>query len=264
MCFTSFSLIIFHDFISFSYLLLGDVMKILAHGNNLYNPNEYDKMIQNNPDILGLSLDITMTKDNQIVIYSVVPNDNLTLEAIQSNTLSNLNTYQLVTLDRVLSYYQNGNKKIFLHLLPFAVPVLQEDTILYIQRKNKIYIEELKKVVWQYPNMNLYISSRNHTLIHSMKQMLSGVKIGVTLEESNLNYIDVDFYEFPTTMLDYSIMREQIHLKKEVVILLRDCSDITMIINSFRQYQSLMNDAFFQQLYFNTNYPQILSLVFRR
>lgn len=239
-------------------------MKILAHGTNLYNPSDYDNMIQANPNILGLSLDITMTKDNKIVIYSVAPNDALTLEAIQNNTLNQLNNYQLVTLDRVLSHYQNRQKKIFLHLLPFTVPILQEDTLLYIQRQNVVYIEELRKVVEKYPQMEIYISSLNHALIHRMKQVLSGIKIGVTLEGSNLTYIDVDFYEFPTTMLDYSIMKQQLQLKKGVVILLRDCNDITIIINSFTKYKQLIDDYFFNQLYFNTNYPQILSLVFRK
>lgn len=239
-------------------------MKILAHGSSLYSPPAYDEMIQSNPNILGLSLDVTMTKDNQIVIYSVSPNDTLTLEAIQSNSLNNLNTYQLVTLDRVLSHYLNRGEKIFLHLLPFTVPILQEDTLLYIQRQNRTYIEELKKVVDKYQTMDIYVSSRNHSLIQFMKQTIHTIKIGVTLEESNLNYIDVDYYEFPTTMLDYSIMKQQIRLGKEVIILLRDCSDITIIINSFKKYESSISDSFFDQLYFNTNYPKVLALVFNQ
>ncbi|MEG0995309.1 MAG: hypothetical protein RSE91_05055, partial [Bacilli bacterium] len=79
-------------------------MKIIAHGNNAFNADEFMKLVEQNRLIDGMFFDIAMTKDNKIIVFVPVPNNIISNESIEENTLEQLKTYHTYTLSETLSY----------------------------------------------------------------------------------------------------------------------------------------------------------------
>ena len=75
-------------------------------------------------------------------------------------------------------------------------------------------------------------------------------KNGVVLSEDSGSYIDVDFYIFIPSMLNEKIMAEQLSIGKEVMIIMEDADDISIVIsflennrNNKENYQYITNHA---------------------
>ena len=74
-------------------------MKILAHKSNLYNNKNFIESVNKLEGLTGVMLDIVMTKDKKILVFSPVTANKITINTIQNNNLSELTYYDILTLD---------------------------------------------------------------------------------------------------------------------------------------------------------------------
>ncbi len=240
-------------------------MNVIAHAHNVCTSSEFQELIFNNENVCGLSLNLIMTRDHKIIIYTTAPNNPVSITALEMTPLDEIKNYHVWELDEVLSYFQNQtyNKKIFLQLIPLATGPITDDTVVAINKQNYTYVKIVTDIIQKYPNLQIHVSSLDYNLIYYMKDLVNTHKVGVTISYNNLNYVDVDFYEFPSNMVDLMMIHQQLNLGKDVVVLVRDDNDISLLLKSFKKTDNALAKQVFPKIIFNTTYPEIFYLTFR-
>ena len=224
-------------------------MKILAHKSNLYNNKNFIESVNKLEGLTGVMLDIVMTKDKKILVFSPVTTNKITINTIQNNNLSELTYYDILTLDDALTMLSNFKRKIIINLLPLNEALLIEDYQKIISN-NLSYIEEVKKVTDRFSDLDIYVCSSSYNLLYQVIRVFKSRKKGVVLNEDSGSYIDVDFYIFIPSMLNEKIMAEQLSIGKEVMIIMEDADDISIVLKFLENnkenkenYQYITNHA---------------------
>ena len=224
-------------------------MKIIAHKSNLYNNKTFIEKVNSLERLTGVMLDIVMTKDKKVLVFSRVTNNKITINTIQNNDLSELIYYDILTLEDALTMLNNFKGKIIINLLPLNEALLVEDYQKVVSN-NLSYTEEVKKVTDKFPNLNIYVCSSSYNLLYQIIRIFINNKKGVILSENSGNYIDVDFYIFVPSMLNEKIMAEQLSIGKEVMLIMEGADDISIVINFLENnrnnkenYQYITNHA---------------------
>ena len=224
-------------------------MMIIAHKSNLYNNKTFIESVNNLEGLTGVMLDIVMTKDKKVLVFSRVTTNKITINTIENSNLSELTYYDILTLDAALSMLNNFKGKIIINLLPLNEAFLIEDYQKVISN-NLSYTEEVKKVTDKFPNLNIYVCSSSYNLLYQIIKIFTNRKKGVVLDENSGSYIDVDFYIFIPSMLNEKIMAEQLSIGKEVMIIMEDADDISIVLNFLENnrdnkenYQYITNHA---------------------
>ena len=224
-------------------------MKIIAHKSNLYNNKTFIESVNSIEGLTGIMLDIVMTKDKKVLVFSPVTTNKITINTIQNNNLSELTYYDILTLDDALNMLNNFKGKIIINLLPLNEALLIEDYEKIVSN-NLTYTEEVKKVTDRFPNLDIYVCSSSYNLLYQIIRVFLNRKKGVVLSEDSGSYIDVDFYIFIPSMLNEKIMSEQLSIGKEVMVKMEDADDISIVINFLEKnrknkenYQYITNHA---------------------
>ena len=224
-------------------------MKIIAHKSNLYNNKTFIETVNNLEGLTGVMLDVVMTKDKKVLVFSPVTTNKITINTIQNNNLSELTYYDILTLEQALNMLNSFKGKIIINLLPLNEALLIVDYQKVISN-NLSYTEEVKKVIDRFPNLNIYVCSSSYNLLYQIIRMFTNRKKGVVLSEDSGSYIDVDFYIFIPSMLNEKIMAEQLSIGKEVMIIMTDADDISIVISFLEKniknkenYQYITNHA---------------------
>lgn len=224
-------------------------MMIIAHKSNLYNNKTFIEKVNSLENLTGVMLDIVMTKDKKVLVFSRVTNNKITINTIQNNDLSELIYYDILTLEDALTMLNNFKGKIIINLIPLNEALLVEDYQKVVSN-NLSYTEEVKKVTDKFPNLNIYVCSSSYNLLYQIIRIFTNNKKGVILSENSGNYIDVDFYIFIPSMLNEKIMAEQLSIGKEVMLIMEGADDISIVINFLENnrnnkenYQYITNHA---------------------
>ena len=224
-------------------------MMIIAHKSNLYNNKTFIEKVNSLERLTGVMLDIVMTKDKKVLVFSRVTNNKITINTIQNNDLSELIYYDILTLEDALAMLNKFKGKIIINLIPLNEALLVEDYQKVVSN-NLSYTEEVKKVTDKFPNLNIYICSSSYNLLYQIIRIFTNNKKGVILSENSGNYIDVDFYIFIPSMLNEKIMAEQLSIGKEVMLIMEGADDISIVINFLENnrnnkenYQYITNHA---------------------
>ena len=224
-------------------------MMIIAHKSNLYNNKTFIEKVNSLERLTGVMLDIVMTKDKKVLVFSRVTNNKITINTIQNNDLSELIYYDILTLEDALTMLNNFKGKIIINLIPLNEALLVEDYQKVVSN-NLSYTEEVKKVTDKFPNLNIYVCSSSYNLLYQIIRIFINNKKGVILSENSGNYIDVDFYIFVPSMLNEKIMAEQLSIGKEVMLIMEGADDISIVINFLENnrnnkenYQYITNHA---------------------
>lgn len=199
-------------------------MKVIANGGastkNVAN-NTLDAIYLglNAPYIDGFKFKLYLTKDKEIITLSddIVELYTKGLNEIDDYTLkdfllfnvgSKVQKQQIVTLRQILYIFQNTNKYLILELADQ-------------KENNALFTDLVLNMVRSYSNsINIYLESENVEIVEYLKSTDNSYPIGIRVtEESTDNwYIDVDFYDINTTLLDDFNIRDKVKENKLIMI----------------------------------------------
>lgn len=240
-------------------------MKLIISRNVYQTNNDFFKVINEmKNDIEGISIEVILTKDGIPIVMSPSTSDSLNsqiIKSIQSTNFNDITEYEVLTLSTTLNMLRGVIKKIIINFIPMStVPLAQN--IEAVNEFNKRQVEELYKVLDQYPDLNIYVSSISHNIIFHINNRHSNNKVGVIITPYETNYIDVDFYIFSPGLLSLPLLKQQLRFNKEVMVASRDCEDLMHIYNFFNTISNPERNIIFNATSFISNYPIIIYNLF--
>lgn len=220
-------------------------MKVIANGGastkNVAN-NTLDAIYLglNAPYIDGFKFKLYLTKDKEIITLSddIVELYTKGLNEIDDYTLkdfllfnvgSKVQKQQIVTLRQILYIFQNTNKYLILELANQ-------------KENNALFTDLVLNMVRSYSNsINIYLESENVEIVEYLKSTDNSYPIGIRVtEESTDNwYIDVDFYDINTTLLDDFNIRDKV--KKNKLIMIDEVNRMEVFDLIYAEYQDIFN-----------------------
>lgn len=220
-------------------------MKVIANGGtstkNVAN-NTLDAILLglNTSYIDGYKFKLYLTKDNEIItlsddIVNLFTNgineiDDYTLKQfLYFNVGSRVQKQQIITLRQILYIFQNKGKDLILELADE-------------KEKNALFTDLVLNMIGNYSNnINIYLESENRELVEYLKSSNNSYKIGIRVTENSRDnwYVDVDFYDINTTLLDDFNIREKTDNQKIVMIDQVNKMEVFDLIYS--EYQDIFN-----------------------
>ena len=220
-------------------------MKVIANGGastkNVAN-NTLDAIYLglNAPYIDGFKFKLYLTKDKEIITLSddIVELYTKGLNEIDDYTLkdfllfnvgSKVQKQQIVTLRQILYIFQNTNKYLILELANQ-------------KENNALFTDLVLNMVRSYSNsINIYLESENIEIVEYLKSTDNSYPIGIRVtEESTDNwYIDVDFYDINTTLLDDFNIRDKV--KENKLIMIDEVNRMEVFDLIYAEYQDIFN-----------------------
>lgn len=220
-------------------------MKVIANGGastkNVAN-NTLDAIYLglNAPYIDGFKFKLYLTKDKEIITLSddIVELYTKGLNEIDDYTLkdfllfnvgSKVQKQQIVTLRQILYIFQNTNKYLILELANQ-------------KENNALFTDLVLNMVRSYSNsINIYLESENVEIVEYLKTTDNSYPIGIRVtEESTDNwYIDVDFYDINTTLLDDFNIRDKV--KENKLIMIDEVNRMEVFDLIYAEYQDIFN-----------------------
>ena len=220
-------------------------MKVIANGGastkNVAN-NTLDAIYLglNAPYIDGFKFKLYLTKDKEIItlsddiveLYTKGLNeiDNYTLkDFLLFNVGSKVQKQQIVTLRQILYIFQNTNKYLILELADQ-------------KENNALFTDLVLNMIRSYSNsINIYLESENKEIVEYLKSTDNSYPIGIRVtEESTDNwYVDVDFYDINTTLLDDFNIRDKV--KENKLIMIDQVNRMEVFDLIYAEYQDIFN-----------------------
>ena len=220
-------------------------MKVIANGGastkNVAN-NTLDAIYLglNAPYIDGFKFKLYLTKDKEIITLSddIVELYTKGLNEIDDYTLkdfllfnvgSKVQKQQIVTLRQILYIFQNTNKYLILELANQ-------------KENNALFTDLVLNMVRSYSNsINIYLESENVEIVEYLKSTDNSYPIGIRVtEESTDNwYIDVDFYDINTTLLDDFNIRDKV--KENKLIMIDEVNKMEVFDLIYNEYKDIFN-----------------------
>ena len=220
-------------------------MKVIANGGastkNVAN-NTLDAIYLglNAPYIDGFKFKLYLTKDKEIITLSddIVELYTKGLNEIDDYTLkdfllfnvgSKVQKQQIVTLRQILYIFQNTNKYLILELADQ-------------KENNALFTDLVLNMIRSYSNsINIYLESENKEIVEYLKSTDNSYPIGIRVtEESTDNwYVDVDFYDINTTLLDDFNIRDKV--KENKLIMIDQVNRMEVFDLIYAKYQDIFN-----------------------
>ena len=197
-------------------------MKILFYNNILYDVETFNKQVLQNPNVDGIVMNVVMTKDGKMIIV-IFSDEGVIVQGLENYTYEQTKEDAFILLDEVLSL--NINKRVLINAIISPQYLNYKD----IER----YTTNLTDIINRHQNVDVSVFSVSYPLITALKPKLIKNKIGVLLNPNNATYVDVDFYIFPSILLNTSILNQQFRNGKELMILLQSFGDLNSLNNFF-------------------------------
>ena len=237
-------------------------MKIITYKNNLITYEDFLKNANDTSYIDGLIIPIIMTKDKQIVVFDDQITGTQKTEVIQNNTFNELKNSSIIRLEEFLDKMINFNKRIIINLYPLYQVILSNETIQYINEQNNEYINLVNEIINKFPKLKLSLCTYNQPLLQFIKRIIKTRKKGLIILQEDLNYMDVDFYIIPPTMLDALIINQEIDQGKEIMISSFSSNDLAIINEYFIKYPTTLKNNTFNKLTFISAHPELFYQLF--
>ena len=233
-------------------------MNIISRKTSKNDSNDFITKAYNDPNISGITLDITMTSDEKIVIFEGPASFVAEVESIQKQTLEQIKDSETMLLETYLTKLKGFNKRIMLNIFPLELPYLSDETVQYIVNRTNNYIDKLLEVIDKYPQLNIVLFTYNQILITLLKNRNTKYKIGWLINQTGSSYIDLDIYIFQTYLLNQAVLLQQIDEKKEIMAYITDSDSINSFMNFFKDKNNDLKKArIFEDISVITYYPDI-------
>lgn len=240
-------------------------MKLIIEKNSKYTIPDFFSKIINLDYIDGICLNIVKTSDNVLVSINLSTSNNSFLRTISLNNFVNLKGFEMVPLLEIMNYLKriNYQEKIFLNIIPYQPTKLTEDDSILLVDMYKEYAKLLREIIDISRDLNIYIHSISRTLIDFIRKEDVKTKFGFTISLFDLNYIDVDYYVFLVDMLNFSLIKQEIDMGKEVVIYIGTDYELSYIYDIFKgDKKTNLTEEIFENIYIIGDYPEILKTTF--
>ncbi len=160
--------------------------------NTTPNTEKSISLALGNNELSGVSLNLNMTKDHKIVISSKnyleenpsIKIENATLEELRVyNIGTRVSPERIMTLEEVLTSFKNDPKSFIFTMENHG-------------KNNRVFVEEVAKIVNQYPNSNIYIKSPIAEIILYLRDLVQFAKVGAILLDESTYFLkqNLDFY----------------------------------------------------------------------
>jgi len=221
--------------------------------NTALNTETAISLALQNPDLLGVSLNLYMTKDHHIVISDTnivkgSPNSKIqdfTLEELRiHNVGTRVSREEIMTLESVLSNFKDCKK-----VLIFTMGDVGSD--------NKIFVETVANIVNQYSNRNLYIKSSSREIVLYLRDLVKFAQVGAVLLNEDTYFLqqNMDFYclSGPSLCPYWSKQKSEEGVLLMVESIENEGDAVSMIheVHSFvnKMYMIIDNTSTFQTIY---------------
>jgi len=225
-------------------------VKILYYGNVIYTPEEFKNNILNQEYIDGIVINTVMSKDGKMVVISFESIANI-VQDIENYTYEQSKEGTIILLDDVLTNIRGTNKRVLVNAVITPTLLNYKDL--------EIYTTNLTNIINKYPDIDISVFSVNYAVINYLKPKLLNNKLGVLLSAENTNYIDVDFYIFPSILLNTTILNQQYNKNKEIMIFLQNWNDLNQMNTFFtnKENTSKISRQLMNDISVLTMYPRI-------
>lgn len=220
-------------------------MKVIANGgastkNVASNTLDAIYLGLNAPYIDGFKFKLYLTKDKEIITLSdeivnlftkgINEIDDYTLkDFLFFNVGSSVQKQQIVTLRQILYIFQNKGKYLILELAD------QKDN-------NALFTDLVLNMVRSYSNsINIYLESENKEIVEYLKSTDNSYPIGIRITENSKDnwYVDVDFYDINTTLLDDFNIRDKV--KENKLIMIDEVNRMEVFDLIYNEYKDIFN-----------------------
>lgn len=208
-------------------------MNIIAHKTSFYNAAKFLNMVSKDSNITGAMFEITITKDNEIIVFYPLTNNEIFIKNVQLSTYAQIQTEETITLDSLLAYFQAIGKVLYLNIIPVLTSTLSEDTAEEMRKKNQMYIMKIKETLKKYPDVTIHLISEDQKILYHVQKNIDICKIGLVLSQQDLSYLDVDIYVFNSEMYNKSLIKEQLNRKKEVMLYINNADDMSIVYDYY-------------------------------
>lgn len=242
-------------------------MKIIAQQTDSLNTYEFWDNVINKDYIYGMSINIALTQDNQILTYTVNGNNNATTNTIENSTLDKLNNYEIQLFDDALKNLSQRNmkKNIYVNIAPFKIGTLTEENIKEVTARMNLYVDMIKEIIDKYPDLNISLHCINRSILTILKQKIKDHKLGLVVYNTDLNFIDVDYYVITMNAFDDAIIDLLLREKKEIILYINSDYYIAYVYDHYIGEKSTPHlQQTFNKLKIMNNYPEIINKVFNK
>lgn len=240
-------------------------MRIIAQKTDFYLNEEFFHEQILNDYVDGVAFNVVFNKEKKLFIYDYTMSGFFGIQKIQDATIENLKGSKLMPLESALESVQKNRKDlpIYLNIIPVTTDVFDEASLKQLNSINHEYIEELKNMKQKYPNLSISMHSISRNLAYLLYQVFPKENVGFVVYTGDLTPLDVDYYIFPTFMIDNTIFEELIEQEKELYIYVGQSGDISVIIDKYNSEKSTaLSQKVLPHLNFIVNQPNILAQIF--
>lgn len=241
-------------------------MKIIAQKTNNLTTSDFLKNSIEKSYIDAMSISVTYTKDNKIVVYNAPTADSAITNTINTSTLGQLQGYEIILLEDILKELNTSTKQkaLYINLAPYNPGILSDENIEFVTTRMNEYVEELKRTIEKYPKITIHIHSINRSLIAILKEKLPKHRIGFAVTGADITFVDVDYYVFLATTQNDLIIDTLLKNNKEVIIYVYSDYFISYL---YEHYLGEKSTPYLQEtlkkLGLMGNYPDIIYKVFK-
>ena len=239
-------------------------MRIIAQKTNSLTTSDFLKNSLGKDFIDAMSVSVTYTKDNKIVVYNAPTSDGAITNTINISTLGELQGYEIVLLEVMLKELNTSSKQkaLYINLAPYNPGVLSDENIEYVSKRMNEYVSELKRVIQLYPKVTVHIHSINRNLISILKEKMPTNRIGFAVTGADITFVDVDYYVLLATVQNDLIIDTLLKNKKEVIIYVYSDYYISYLYDHYLGEKSTPYlQETFEKLGFMGNYGSIINSV---
>ena len=147
-------------------------MNLIIQKNINYNIQDFFNKVINLDYIDGVSLNVCVTKDDEIVVFNLTSGNDELVKSIYKNTYNELKNLELVKLEEIINYLNQikYKPKTMLNLIPIEYKcVTEEESKALYNRINK-YANNLENIFKNKDNLNLYLHSTSRSLINILNK----------------------------------------------------------------------------------------------
>ena len=115
----------------------------------------------------------------------------------------------------------------------------------------------------KFPNLKIHLHSINRSIVTIMKQKIKNRRIGFVIYNSDLNFVDVDYYIMTMNSFNDTIIDLLLKEKKETILYIHTDYYLSFIYDHYMGDRSTPYlQQVFKQLGLLTNYPEITYKIF--